>query len=331
MGAYDQAIAAAQRALALAMASGDVVLHALANQYLGLAYQHQGDYRRAIDCFKQTMAVPRRGAPPRALRAGLLARRALPCLSSPGAMPSWGRSPRAVPSGKKGSGLPRRLLTPLASWMPRVGSVCWPSAKATCPGHSPCSNEPWASVRTRTSQLYFPLVAAALGAAYTLGGRVADAVPLLTQAMEQAYGNGKSGLPGALSSLLWGRRRCWLAAWRRRTLSPSARWHSPVSTREHGYQAYALHLLGEIAAHRDPPDAALAEAHYQQALALADELGMRPLQAHCHLGLGMLYAKIEQREQARAELSTAIALYRTMEMTFWLPQAEAALAQVEAR
>ena len=71
-----------------------------------------------------------------------------------------------------------------------------------------------------------------------------------------------------------------------------------------------------------------AEAHYRQALALADELGMRPLQAHCHLGLGTLYAKIDRREQARAELSAAIALYRAMDMTFWLPQAEAALAQV---
>jgi len=49
------------------------------------------------------------------------------------------------------------------------------------------------------------------------------------------------------------------------------------------------------------------------------------------LGLGRLYVKIEQREQARAELSTAIALYRAMEMTFWLPQAEAALVQMEAR
>ena len=56
MGAYDQAIAAAQRALALATAGGDVVLHALANHYLGLAYQAQGDYRRAIDCFRQTVA-----------------------------------------------------------------------------------------------------------------------------------------------------------------------------------------------------------------------------------------------------------------------------------
>ena len=72
-----------------------------------------------------------------------------------------------------------------------------------------------------------------------------------------------------------------------------------------------------------------AEAHYHQALALAEELGMRPLQAHCHRGLGTLYATTGQREQARTELSTAIELYRAMDMTFWLPQAEAALAQVE--
>jgi Flp pilus assembly protein TadD len=58
---------------------------------------------------------------------------------------------------------------------------------------------------------------------------------------------------------------------------------------------------------------------------------MRPLQAHCHLGLGTLYAKIGQREQARAELSIAIELYKAMDMPFWLPQAEAALVQVEGR
>ena len=72
------------------------------------------------------------------------------------------------------------------------------------------------------------------------------------------------------------------------------------------------------------------EIYYHQALALAEELGMRPLQAHCHLGLGTLYAALGQREQARTVLSTAIALYRDMDMTFWLPQAEAALGQMEA-
>ena len=75
----------------------------------------------------------------------------------------------------------------------------------------------------------------------------------------------------------------------------------------------------------------LAEDRYQQALALAEELGMRPLQAHCHRGLGMLYATIGQQEQAHAELSAAIVLYRAMDMTFWLPQTETALAQVERR
>jgi hypothetical protein len=53
---------------------------------------------------------------------------------------------------------------------------------------------------------------------------------------------------------------------------------------------------------------------------------MRPLVAHCHHGLGSLYATVGQREQARSALTTAIALYRAMDMTFWLPQTEAALA-----
>jgi tetratricopeptide (TPR) repeat protein len=79
---------------------------------------------------------------------------------------------------------------------------------------------------------------------------------------------------------------------------------------------------------RDPFENAQAVHYYQQALTLTDELGMRPLMAHCHLGLGLLYSRIERREQARAELSTALTLLRSMGMTFWLPQAEAALATV---
>jgi Flp pilus assembly protein TadD len=58
---------------------------------------------------------------------------------------------------------------------------------------------------------------------------------------------------------------------------------------------------------------------------------MRPLQAHCHRGLGILYAKTGQAEQARVALSTALTLYRAMDMTFWLPETEAAQAQAEGR
>jgi tetratricopeptide (TPR) repeat protein len=98
-----------------------------------------------------------------------------------------------------------------------------------------------------------------------------------------------------------------------------------------GDEALALYQLGIVHAHANPPDAEQAEARYRQALALAEALGMRPLVAHCHLGLGRLYGQIGRSEPARAALTTAIDLNRAMDMTFWLTQAEAALAQVEGR
>jgi tetratricopeptide (TPR) repeat protein len=172
-------------------------------------------------------------------------------------------------------------------------------------------------------------MAAALGEAYALSGRLADALPLLIQAMAQTTARERD-LVGfqTLYHLSMGKVR--LLASHLEEAHALAEWalaHARAH-QERGNEAYALRLLGEIAAHRTPPDGTQAEAHYQQALALAEELGMRPLVAHCHLGLGTLYAIIGQRQQARAALSTAIDLYRAMEMTFWLPQAEAALAQV---
>jgi uncharacterized protein HemY len=50
---------------------------------------------------------------------------------------------------------------------------------------------------------------------------------------------------------------------------------------------------------------------------------MRPLVAHCHLGLGKLYRRTGQRDQAQERLTTAMTTYREMGMTYWLAQAEA--------
>ena len=99
--------------------------------------------------------------------------------------------------------------------------------------------------------------------------------------------------------------------------------------KERGNEAYALRLLGEITAQRQPPDAEAAAAAYHQAMTLADELGMRPLAAHCHLSLGTLYARTVRLEQARAELSAAMARYRAMDMTFWLSRVEAVLVPAD--
>jgi hypothetical protein len=98
------------------------------------------------------------------------------------------------------------------------------------------------------------------------------------------------------------------------------------SQRERGREAWTLRLLGEIAAQADPPEFERADSYYCEALALADELGMRPLVAHCRLGLGRLHQKIGRDAEAQAELATATEMYRAMEMPFWLEQAEAALA-----
>ncbi len=90
-----------------------------------------------------------------------------------------------------------------------------------------------------------------------------------------------------------------------------------------GYAADAQHLLGDIATHPDRFDAESGAAHYRQALALAEPRGMRPLVAHCHLGLGKLYRRTGKREQATEHFTTATAMYREMDMRFWLEQAEA--------
>jgi tetratricopeptide (TPR) repeat protein len=99
--------------------------------------------------------------------------------------------------------------------------------------------------------------------------------------------------------------------------------------KERGNEAWVLRLLGEIAVQTDPPDLGSAEGHYGQALTRADELGMRPLAAHCHLGLGKLYRRTGDHAKVPEHLSTATTMYREMGMNFWLEKADAELRGVE--
>jgi tetratricopeptide (TPR) repeat protein len=175
--------------------------------------------------------------------------------------------------------------------------------------------------------LWFPRVASALGAAYVLSERLAAALPLLEQGVEQAASMGMM-----LDHALW--LACLGEAYRLagRQGDALARAEQALQLsrahKERGGEAYALQLLGAIHAHDNPPAVVRAEEYYRQALALAEELGMRPLQAHCHRELGLLSAKIGRAEPAHTELSMAIELYRAMDMTFWLPEVERALVEV---
>jgi tetratricopeptide (TPR) repeat protein len=325
-GAYDQAIASAQHAFALATASGDVVLQALANQYLGSPYHAQGDYRRAIACFRQTVASLDEAQ--RRERFGLpFLPAVVACASLAACHAELGTFPEGTALGEEGLQIAEAIDHPASLMLASWGIGLLSLRQGDLSRAFPLLEQAVGLCQDMDLSFYFPKVAAALGAVYTLGGRVADTVPLLTQALEQITVMGRvedkapCGLSLSEAQMLTGRLEEAYA------LAEGALAHARAH-QERGHQAYALRLLGEIAARREPLECDQAGDYYRQALALAEELGMRPLVAHCHLGLGKLYAKLGRRAEARAELSAAVELYRAMKMTFWLPQAEAALAEV---
>ncbi len=162
--------------------------------------------------------------------------------------------------------------------------------------------------------VWCPQMAAPLGTAYIPSGRIIDAVALLTKALKQstAMARARNEVP---CHLVLG--EALTLAGRLKEVQVHAE-HALALARGHqerGEEVSALHLLGEIATQRQPTENDQAGDDYRQALALAEALGMRPLQAHCHLGLGNLYATIGRRTEARTELSTAVELYRAMDMT----------------
>jgi class 3 adenylate cyclase/tetratricopeptide (TPR) repeat protein len=329
-GDHDSAVESGQHALAVAATLGDFALQVMAHHYLGIAYHILGDHRRAMGLLRSNMESlagdlirERFGLVGLAsvVSRDWLAR----CLAELGAFPEGSAHaeeavriaeavdhPNSLVHAYLSVGflfLRQRDLSRAISMLERGLDLC----------------------RVFNIRLWFPETAAALGCAYTLSGRVAEALPLLEQAEQRGTAMGTMGgqslRVGSVSEayLLAGRMR--------EAVQLAGRALDLARTyKERGHEAWALRLLGEIAAHQAPPETEPAEHHYRQALTLADELSMRPLVAHCHFGLGTLYAKTGRREQARIELSTAIELYRAMEMTFWLPQAEALLAEaIESR
>ena len=322
-GDPDGAMAAGRQALELAAALGDSALQVQASYRLGQAYYAIGDFGRAAELLRRNVEAADResGTPSTDLRIesrAWLAR----TLSALGAF-AEGR--RHGEEALRLATLEGRGDTPI------IAHACLGDlylAQGDLEHAIRVLEQGLALCRASGNRNMLRGIAAGLGSAYALQGRLAEGRALLEEAISESIRTG--ALQGHAYRVAWLSEVCRLAgrgeeAWQHaRQALDLAR-----QQKERGDEALALHQLGVVHAHADPPDAAQAEAHYQQALALAEALGMRPLQAHCHFGLGTLYTKIGRREQARAELSAAIDLYRAMEMTFWLPQAEAALAEAK--
>jgi tetratricopeptide (TPR) repeat protein len=171
-----------------------------------------------------------------------------------------------------------------------------------------------------------PVVALELSALAVLEGRVRDALSLVPEA-RAAIQNGL-GWWEALAELRLG--EALLAAGRVDEARVAATRALDLARErgEQGHEAWALRLLGEIAAQPRATAADEAESHYRQGLALAERLDMRPLVAHCHLGLGDISRQGNALAEAREHLTAAVAMYREMAMAFWLAKAEAAIAHL---
>ena len=230
MGAYDQAITAAQHALALATAGGDSVLRALANLYLGTAYQPQGDYRRAIDCFGQTVA-----SLDGARRHERFGQVNLPAVFSRAYL-AWchaelGTFAEGRALGDEGLQIAEAVAHPSSLMYGLLGN--WsivPPPGRPAQGTSPRSNGPWAAVRKRTSRTSSPWWLRPWGRRIPWTGASPTPYRCLRRRWHRALRWKWSAFRRPVVSP-WGRHRCWLAVWRRHRPSPSVRWRSPMRTR----------------------------------------------------------------------------------------------------
>jgi len=322
-GDYDRAVASGQHALTLAESVSDFGTQVVANFYLGIAYYSLGDLRRAMEVLRKVVTA----------LTGDLTREHFGMTGFPsvlsrtwlaGCLAEVGAFREAIAYGEEGLRIAEAVDDPFSlvnaytgiGWVSLRQGVLSQAISLLARGLALC--------QTWDIQSWLHTAAGGLGHAYALSGRVAEALPLLEQAASMGSRSGHAIYTARLSE-------AYLLAGQIDKASTLAEQALALARerKERGYQAWALRLCGEIASQSDPPEIESAEAYYQQALALAEELGMRLLQAHCHHGLGTLYRQTGRDTLARTALSTAIELYRVMDMTFWLPAAEAALAQVE--
>ena len=325
MGDSARAVECGERALALATALGNFALQVMATFFLGTAYSAMGKYRRAADYFSRNVAA----------LTGELCRERFGMTGLPAVMSrTWlvscladlGEFDEGITRGDEAVRLAEAAEHPFSLTQAYYALGTLFLRQGDLPKAIPVLERGLALCQGVGIATWFPTVAAALGYAYTLSGRIPEALPLLLQAVAQDTSKGISAGHARRVAYL---SEAYLLAGRRDEavdLATSALTFART-LKARGNEAYALWLHGEIHAQQEPLAGTAADAYCQQALALAKELGMRPLQAHCHLALGTLSTKRGQLAQAGVELSTAIELFHRMGMTFWLPQAQATLTQ----
>jgi len=323
-------VEAAQRALALS--KGADVAHEIAvNLLLGYSFHMTGDYRQGVRVLRRNVEMitgdrvrERFGLPifptfPAVTSRERLAR----CLGE------LGEFTEAIRVGEEGMRIAEELDH-------------GPSLTAICLGlgivHMRMEDVERARVvlerglvvgRRGSIFLYVYSVAAAVGRLDVLAGRVTEGLALINETVSEAESKGAT--LGHALRLAWlaegyvvigDYERAWTVAQKAADLS---RRH-----REKGQEAWTLHLLGEIAGRRRPADVESAAHLFEQAMAIAQDLGMRPAVAHCHLGLGELHARAGRLGAAREQLTEALLLFRQMGLASMVERTERQLSAQSA-
>jgi len=318
----DRALELGQRALAIADRLNDVSIKTSVNYYLGWSALTRGDYHQSAEIFRSSADT-------------LHGDHRYEWLSGPGlasvvsrAWSAWslaemGEFAEAMACGEEALRIAREADHP-ASLVYADRSLGFVFLRqGAIPQAIPPLERAVELCRGAEVWILFDITAALLGYGYALSGRLLEGMTLMEEALAHPEATGTTHRPLLLAylgevQLLAGRRDDAVAV-ARRALDLAHR------QKERGNEAWVLRLLGDIAARAEPPDPESAERHYNRALARANELGMRPLAAHCHRGLGTLLRGTGDHVNAQEHLATAVMLYREMDMGYWLDKAEAEL------
>ena len=319
-GRLRDARAFGERAGGIAEALGDSALHAVANYYAGAACFASTDYRDAQTFLRKALAS----------LEGDLSRERFGLAGFPSVMARWLLASSLAECGEFAEGLMHaQEALRIAEEVRHAYSLilaCWGLAllyviKGEVSHAAVHAEHALALCREWTVPVLSPVTTGVLGYVLMLSGRVAEGLALLQQGETESNASGLALYHSRL--VLWLGETLLRADQSAAALAQAERALALSRERgELGLEAWASWLLGEIVSAREPVDVELAAAHYRQALALADARGMRPLAAHCHAGMATLYRRAGKTTLAEEHSATANAMYREMQMKFWLETAE---------
>jgi DNA-binding SARP family transcriptional activator len=319
MGELAGAIENAEQARLIGIETGDTRAHVSSNVMLARAYYARGDYRQVMEAVRENDLIDRRLVLEGHARGNITFSRIWGIL----ALAELGEFPEAIAVGED-------TLKTAAVQDGRHSDV-WAHLGVgrlyLVKGNIARAIEVLERVLPRCEAagdlaVYFSRTATWLGGAYILAGRLEEAIPLLRRADEHA---GSIGFAYGHALVIVTLAEATLRAGDVENAARAAERALAMSRRhgQRGWEAWTLRLQGEVAMGCDPQDVERAEASFRAAGALGQELAMRPLRAHCRLGLGVVYRRAGKRDRAREEIDAALAEYRAMDMPYWLARAEA--------